>query len=373
MARWELLGNEEARRCWDQALVRFTDYSPFQTYAWGEYRRGLGWEPYRWAAFNEQGQIIAMMQGALRRHLFRTGLIWCEGGPVGDLKACDDSLHKWILRTTGLKRIYCRFRCDRERHTEDALRMRAQGWSMSWAPLNTNYSMALDLTKNEDRLLAACEQNWRRNLRRSKESNLTIREWQDVNPDEVLSVYLAMQTLKGLEEQHSREEIEQLLKTLKQQIVLYRCDDEKGDLLSLLGCLVLGNKACALFWATNEQGRKLHASYAIFWTLVQHCKRIGITTYDLAGIDPVINPGVYRFKRASGATPIEFLGEWDWASQSWLRWFGNWAIAKRNRIKQAESALKRSTKPTADDSSATTEPRGEVPRQSKLVVESLMS
>ena len=364
MARWELLPDEEARRCWDQALVRFSDYSPFQTYAWGEYRRGLGWEPCRWMAFNEKGEIIAMMQGALRRHVFGIGLAWCEGGPVGDLAACDDSLHKGMLCTTGLKRIYCRFRCDRERHTEDALRMTAQGWTMSWSPLTTNYSMTLDLTKDEDRLLAACEQNWRRNLRRSKESNLTFREWVDPNADEVLAVYTAMQNLKGLEEQHSLEEIEQLLKTLKQQIVLYRCDEENGELLSLLGCLVLGNKACALFWATNEKGRKLHASYAIFWALLQHCKRIGVASYDLAGIDPAANPGVYRFKRASGAAPVEFLGEWDWASPSWLRRLGNWAIAKRNRIRLAESALNRSSK-------ATVESHGEGPRRSKLVVESL--
>ena len=114
MARWEMLSDEEARRCWDQVLVRFADYSPFQTYAWGEYRRGLDWEPCRWAAFNEEGEIIAMMQGALRRHAFGIGLIWCEGGPVGDLSACDDGLHQAILRTTGLKRTYCRFRCDRE-------------------------------------------------------------------------------------------------------------------------------------------------------------------------------------------------------------------------------------------------------------------
>jgi len=154
---------------------------------------------------------------------------------------------------------------------------------------------------------------------------------------------------------------------LKQQIVLYRCDDDQGELLSLLGCLVLGNRACALFWATNERGRELHASYAIFWALVQHCKRIGIASYDLAGIDPVANPGVYRFKRASGAAPVEFLGEWDWASPSWLRWLGNWAIAKRNRIRQAESALNRSSKATAGES------HGEGPRRSKLVVESLLN
>ncbi len=155
--------------------------------------------------------------------------------------------------------------------------------------------------------------------------------------------------------------------------MLYRCDDENGELLSLLGCLLLGNKACALFWATNEKGRKLHASYAIFWALLQHCKGIGIASYDLAGIDPAANPGVYRFKRASGAAPIEFLGEWDWASPFWLRWFSNWAIAKRNRIRQAESVLNRSSKATTDDRSATIDSHGKAPQRLKLVVESLVS
>ena len=43
MARWELLTDEVARSTWDEALLKFDDYTPFQTYAWGEYRRGLGW------------------------------------------------------------------------------------------------------------------------------------------------------------------------------------------------------------------------------------------------------------------------------------------------------------------------------------------
>ena len=86
MVRWELLTDEEARRVWDQTLVRFSDCAPFQTYVWGEYRRGLGWEPYRWAAFNEAGEVVAMMQGYLRRHLFGLGLVWSEGGPVDSLR-----------------------------------------------------------------------------------------------------------------------------------------------------------------------------------------------------------------------------------------------------------------------------------------------
>lgn len=366
MVRWELLTDETARLVWDQTLVRFDDCAPFQTYAWGEYRRGLGWEPFRWAAFNEQDEVIAMMQGYLRRHLFGIGMVWSEGGPVGDLSVCGESLQAAITSTTGLRRLYCRFRCDRGRNIEDALKLSAQGWQMPWSPLTSSYSMTLDLTQDENHLLASCERNWRRNLRSAEKCNLTTRQWLDPDTDEVSAIFLSMQNLKGLEEQHSRKEVEELLKNLKEQFVLYRCDDEQGELVSLGGFLVIGGRASAWYAATTERGRKLHASYAIFWALVQHCRTIGVRSYDLAGIDPVKNPGVYRFKRATGATPVELLGEWDWASRPWLRWFGNWAIAQRSLIKHAETALSTSRGDKEQNGSSRANPDPKTLVRSKL-------
>src|SRR5687767_6285927 len=224
MAIWQLLSDEVAQKSWDPALLRLPDYTPFQSYAWGEYQRALGWEPCRWAAFDDQGQIVAMMLGLLRRYPFGLGLVWSEGGPVGDLSVCDESLQKAIKQTTGLKRVYCRFRCDRQRQVEDALRLNAQGWTRSWFPLTTSYSVSLDLARDESQLLAGCERNWRRNLRRAGEGNLTVRQWTDPSVDEIVSAYDSMQSLKGIEEQHSREEFEHLLKHLRQQIVIYRGD-----------------------------------------------------------------------------------------------------------------------------------------------------
>jgi len=342
MATWQLLTNEVARKTWDEALLQLDDYTPFQTYAWGEYQRALGWEPCRWAAFDEHGAIVAMMQGLVRRYPLKYGIIWSEGGPVGDLSVCDESLQEAIKQTTRLKRIYCRFRCDRQRQVEDVLRLSSQGWRRSWFTLTTSYSMSLDLAHEESQLLAGCERNWRRNLRRAGEGNLTVRQWTDPSVDEIVSAYDSMQSLKGIEEQHSREEFEHLLKHLKQQIVIYRCDDGQGELVSLHGWLIFGNRATAVLSATTERGRELHASYAVVWALVQHCLLVHVHSCDLAGIDPVMNPGGYRFKKATGATPIEYLGEWDWASQPWLQWFGNWAISRRQRLKVAESALKSS-------------------------------
>ena len=342
MSTWKLFTNKENPAAWDEALTRFDQFSPFQSYAWGEQRRALGWTPYRWLACNDENEIVAMMQGYVRRYPFGIGLVWSEGGPTGDLSLFDDGFAKAVKEATGLRSIYYRFRCDRPRQIEDALRLSAQGWTIPWSPLTPNYTMTIDVSRTPEELLASCERNWRRNLKRSTECNLSVKEWFDATAEEVVEVYRSMETVKGLEEQHSLAEVEQLLSHLRDNIVLYRCDDADGRLVSLMGCLVAGDRACLVLSATGPHGRDTHASYAIFWHLIQHCQRIGLREFDFAGIDPVRNPGVYRFKRAAGGVPVELLGEWDWASRPWLRWLGNWAIAKRSRIREAEAALNRS-------------------------------
>jgi peptidoglycan pentaglycine glycine transferase (the first glycine) len=342
MARWQLLSDEVASSSWNEALLRLDDYTPFQTYEWGEYQRALGWEPHRWVAVDERNEIVAMMLGLLRRYPFNLGLIWSEGGPVGDLSVCDATLHEAIKQSTGLKRIYCRFRCDRQRHVEDALRLTAQGWCRSWFSLTTSYSMSLDFGTDANQMLAGCDRNWRRNLQRAEKANVTVAEWTDPSVDEIVSAYDEMQSLKGLSEQHSRDEFAQLLKHLEKHLVIFRGTNEQGQMVSVHGWMMLGQRATAVLSATTEEGREHRASYPVIWALVQRCLQLGMTSCDLAGIDPVVNPGVFRFKKGIGAKPIEYLGEWDWASRPWLQWFGNWAISRRHRLKAAEKTFKRS-------------------------------
>lgn len=340
---WRLLNEEEARDSWDEALIRLSDHNPFQSYAWGQYRKSLGWEPCYWAAFDDAGEVVAMMLGALRRYPLGFGLIWGEGGPVGDLTVCGESFQEAIKKTTGLNRVYCRFRCDKERTVFDALRLGGQGWTRSWFSITSNFSMMLDLSQGDEKLLAGMDKIWRQNLRRSNKETLTVRQWLDPTVDEVLAVYQSMQSVKGLEEQQSREEIEEFLRHFRRNLVLYRCDDEQGELISLLGWIVSGDRAWTRLCATNEKGRQVFASYATFWGMATHCHRLGVQKCDLAGIDPINNHGGYRFKKATGATPIEYLGEWDWATSPALRWFGNWGISRRDRFRNAKKLVDKAT------------------------------
>ncbi len=331
MVTWEVLADETARQIWDENLIRFDDCSPFQMYAWGEYNRALGWQPVYLAARNATGEIAAMMLGLLRRYPFGVGLLWCAGGPVGDLSALGEDFFQTLTEATKLKRLYCRFRCDRERNIKDVLALNQQGWMRSWFIMHSSWTMELDLAVDDERLLKNCSRNWRRNFRLGQKNNLHIRLWTNPDIDELTAVYEEMQTRKNLPEQFSRAELKNLFERTGNNFICYRAEDATGKLVALRGCLIVGERAIDHLAATTLRGRDLRASFPVFWRLLQECRARGVRFYDLSGIDPHQNPGVYNFKKETGARPVESLGEWDWATSDSLRWFGNWAIRRKSR------------------------------------------
>ena len=352
MANWELLTNDTASRIWDVNLARFADCSPFQSYAFGQYHQNIGWQPRHWAATDENGDIIAMCLGLLRPFPLGFGMLWCVGGPVGDVQTWDESLRKTILETTGLKHLYLRFRCDRKRSVADALFLNHRGWARSISPMTSSFSMEIDLRDDQDALASKLIRRWRRNLRLAEQNNLVIKVCASPDVEEISDVYVKMESRKNLSQQFSPEKLENLFKCAASNLIFYRCEDEFGNLICFRGCLTIGNRACDYLAATTEKGRELRASYAVLWQMLRHCREQGIEIYDLGGIDPWKNPGVYAFKKETGAREVEFLGEWDWATSPVLRFLGNWVIGRRQSRKSAESTSvtkERTTAPLASN------------------------
>jgi lipid II:glycine glycyltransferase (peptidoglycan interpeptide bridge formation enzyme) len=140
-----------------------------------------------------------------------------------------------------------------------------------------------------------------------------------------------MQNLKHLPPQITREQIVSLLGTFGDQCVLVRCDDAQGRLLALRGALTLGTKGWDTLAAATLEARKVYASHATFWELMRVCAERGVAWYDMGGIDPVRNRGVYDFKNGTGAAPLNYLGEWERASPTWLAPLAGRLVAWRSR------------------------------------------
>ncbi len=334
---WKLLEDAEAGRIWNENLAGFADCSPFQSFEWGQFHKPLGWRPLYFAHFDEESKITAMCLMLLKKFYFKTGFIWVTGGPIGEIKTWNGDLPQAVLNATNLKRLYFRFRCDRKRDTRDALLLEHKNWSKPLFPMGSCFSMELDLAENADDLAGKLSKSWRRNLRLAAKNDLIIKRCADPDIEELRRAFEEMEASKNLPELFSEEKLENLFKYAASNLILFRCEDTDGNLLSFRAALFIGDKAVDYLAVTNKEGRNQRASFPTLWEMLLYCREKGIGKYDLGGIDPWENPGVYTFKNGTGADEVEYLGEWDWASSEALRLLANWAIRKRQTSKDIKT------------------------------------
>ena len=339
MLSWDLLDREAARIIWDVNLRRLSGSTPFQCFAWGSYQAELGWIPYYFVGRDDTGEIRSMCLALLRRYPLGLGVLSCIGGPVGDVSGWGAGFRDFVRHSTGLRHLYFRFRCDRERTGTDVLSLREQGWSRSIFPLTSSLSMELDLSRSTEQLLAGMSQRWQKNLRRVEKRGLVVRQISEPDVERVCEIFNEMEDRKGLPQLFSREKMEHLFSSVRDELIFFQCEDGNGKVIAIRAALRSGTFATDYFAAADEEGLRMRASYLLLWRLIQYCKEAGVERYDLGGIDPVANPGVFDFKRRTGARNIEALGEWDWATSHWLQIAGNWAIKRRHNSKSARTAL----------------------------------
>lgn len=73
----------------------------------------------------------------------------------------------------------------------------------------------------------------------------------------------------------------------------------------------LGQTCIYLFGASTPTGNRIKASYILQWNAIVAAKERGMRWYDLGGIDPDENEGVYRFKARMGGIEATTAGPFD--------------------------------------------------------------
>jgi lipid II:glycine glycyltransferase (peptidoglycan interpeptide bridge formation enzyme) len=327
MVKWSLFN--ESAASWDITLSGLTGATIHQTYASGEARIALGWRVVRMVAKRENNTIMAMAQVSVRRLKFGVALCWIPGGPAGDLTCCDSTFRQVLQSQLAERFIFLRMNALRYTALQDEEILSQTGWKRSKYRLTTGLSMDYSLVADDAQRMVNASSNWRHNLKRSAKYGLTVERWDNPNPEKIMQIYQAMETLKGLEQQHSFDEIQSLIQTMGDKLLMFRCLDQSGNLIALRAAGLLGNQAWDLLAAAAPPARKVYASHALFWALTTACKQMGATHYDLSGIDPINNKGVYDFKNGTGAEQKQYLGEWEWANLPGLCWLANVVMRRR--------------------------------------------
>lgn len=316
---------------WNEIVLKLKNYNVYQSAQWARHKASPGWSMIRMVRRSTNSVEVAA-QCLFRRAPFKSVVIWIPGGPIGNLSAVDSRLVQILKQTLDAKLIYVRCSMMSPHSSVIANDLASHGWRLSPHVIGARASLIHHLDVDQETRLTRCSSDWKRNLKRSKKISEPPYAW--TNPDalEISAAYSLMDQFKqvrGLSLARSVQELQSLIETFGSNLLLFRSDDLDGSPLAIRGALRFGDVLWDFIALTTPSGRKTSASYAVFWMLAETSFQLGIKEFDLSGIDPVNNRGVYDFKKGAGADQIDFQGEWEIASPKILRSIASKLISRR--------------------------------------------
>ncbi|MBN1341543.1 MAG: peptidoglycan bridge formation glycyltransferase FemA/FemB family protein [Phycisphaerae bacterium] len=171
-------------------------------------------------------------------------------------------------------------------------------------------TIVLDLAPAIEDLRRGLAQKWRNCLNQSERQGLSVRCGSD---DPMMAdferLYASMWSRKRFETGVEVGSFRAMLRTLppseRPRILLATVD---GRAVAGHVSSALGDTCVYLLGASDETGRRSKASYLLQWEAVRRAKERGARWYDLGGVDPDRNPGVYHFKAGLSGRECAMVG-----------------------------------------------------------------
>jgi lipid II:glycine glycyltransferase (peptidoglycan interpeptide bridge formation enzyme) len=312
---WQVEVDRATAAEWSQMLDLFDDANIYQTSAYGSVRWGE--KNLSRLVLKRDGEVMGMAQVRIIRPTpLKFGMAYLRWGPLWERKgipftpevstrmvrAIEDeylSKRKLFLRVlpnafTGSPRAHL-FQDVLSKFTHE----------LGEAD-NTYRTFVLDLALPLEALRSRLDKKWRNQLTRSEKNNLSVISGHGTKEYRAFyEIYCQMCKRKSFETTVDVDEFGRVQEALteSQRMRVLICRDKDIAVAGLVAS-VMGDSAIYLLGATSNDGLNSKGAYLLQWTLISWLKKQGIKSYDLGGIDPERNPGVYHFKRGLSGVDI---------------------------------------------------------------------
>ncbi len=301
-----------------------------QTSSWGAVKKTTGWIP-RLLLLEEDGVPVGGIMILKRRiplPLLKRSIYYAPRGPVVDVhdeakcRALFDGV-KRMAKADGA--IFLKIDPDIPA-ADDAFRailekcgFRRNDTGMDFEGVQPGFVFRMDITPDEEALLAAMQSKTRYNIRLAMRKGVTVRMAEN---KEDLKIFYKVLTETAERDQflirgyNYFESIwDQMTPTGYAKIFLVESPEGETIAGSLL--MTIGDKAWYLYGASSNAHRNLMPNYLMQWEMIRWSREHACTMYDFRGVSGDItdesNPlyGLYRFKKGFGGELTEFIGDWD--------------------------------------------------------------
>ncbi len=304
---------------WSNLLDQFADASLYQTWAYG----AVSWGQKQLSHFvlkAGERPVAAAQFRLVRLPLISRGVAYLRWGPVctpaggvWDETVFREALRaivaEYVERRRLLLRIVPRPFAQDPKGVRTLHVLEELGFNND-AEAKPYRTFRVDLSPPLDQLRKRLDQKWRNQLNGAERNGLTVVEGtSDHLFSQFLDLYREMMARKQFETTVDPEEFRRIQDRLAEnQKMLILLSLRAGRPMTALIGAVTGDMGIYLLGATSDEGMKTKGSYLLQWTFMQRLKERGCRWYDLGGINPETNPGVYHFKQGLGGQDISGLG-----------------------------------------------------------------
>lgn len=317
---------------WSKWLPRFADASVYQSWSYGSVCWGKNQLSH--LVLKENGTVLAMAQVRIvRLPVLGKGIAYVRWGPLcrlaGELSARDEVIQATLqaLKEEYVERRGLMLRLIPNVYAKDVdaeswrVHLAAQGYRPD-PEVQIYHTICVDLTGSLEAIRKRLNQKWRNQLNGAERNGLTVREGTDeLLFSEFTAIYRELLDRKQFETSVDIDEFARIQRglpaNLKMQVLL--CEKD-GKVMAGLVAADVGDTGIYLLGATSSEGLKVKGSYLLQWRMIQRLHEKGCRWYDLGGINPDRNPGVYHFKSGFGGQETCQLGGYtingDWLNSA---------------------------------------------------------
>jgi lipid II:glycine glycyltransferase (peptidoglycan interpeptide bridge formation enzyme) len=304
---------------WSKMLDLFDDANIYQTSAYG----GVRWGERNLSrlVLKRDGEVVGMAQiRIIRPTPLKFGMAYLRWGPLWERhgRPLDPEVPGRMARAIeneylAKRKLFLRVLPNAFARSPRAALIESSFSRFTAEPRNagnTYRTFVLDLIPSLEELRKGLDPKWRNKLSGAEKNDLKVVAGNGSDEYQTFCrIYDQMRRRKTFETTVDVHEFGRIQETLaeSERMRILICLD-KGIPVAGLVASAMGDSAIYLLGATSDDGLKSKGAYLLHWTMIEWLKRNGIRWYDLGGIDPEGNPGVYSFKRGFSGADVCQIG-----------------------------------------------------------------
>jgi len=301
---------------------------PLQLSAWAEFKKHFGWDSQRIGLFAGE-ELVAGAQVLYRRIAgLPLKLAYIPKGPLvdwhntGQITALLDAVHR---QARGHGAVLLRLEPELPDDPINHQTLTELGFKPAPRFIQPRTTVWIDLTPEEEQILARMKQKWRYNVRLARRKGVQVRVGTAADVDRFIELMQVTGARKefGVHAPEYYRRFWQLFAPAGRAALLVA--EFEQEMLAGIMVARTGRKAYYFYGASGNKHRNLMPSHLLQWEAMLWAKNQGCTGYDLWGVPdevglnpdtPIPDPptgmwGVWRFKRGFGGEIVRYVGAWD--------------------------------------------------------------